>query len=751
MKNYVNSLLNKKTFIFLSFCLSMIVFFGTDAKIAAADQAPTGTSDVYNLIVSGIDAYQNEQYSDARDSFEDVIALSPNWEVLIEVRRRLELGRLTEIVTDVALRERPEEAGAASEAASTVLSMMTEAHRMRKMDVTNLDKVMDDFISEEHEKYMNARITFIEHNMYSVSYLLELLAQTDAEKKLLIARTVTTLRDIRRSAALPLIAAMQTEDELLLTRIISALAHVGRRDALAPLLAVTEDQGLDDSTREAAWESIQDIQVQLRVPVELESAIDEYVNLTRLYLTEDKSEIGHVVSRYVPVWWWDARGEKIRHKLNIEFVPNFVYYQIQGTQTAMQGLALYPDHSELQSLLLAAMSREYAHLKRYKEKGSVEEFVDYAGKRLNIIAPVFNRTAHLFGPTPMAHALMEVLEIEDDEAAVYLINSLAGKKMVSGPVINTLCLALESENPQVRFDSALVLIKVAPELPDEFCSADKVIAVIRKAIKYSDEVPEIPGHKEIVKSTLNALINVIDRLDNYPVWKLEPEFSEAVEKYDGDEDLKSKIVTVLGAEGSSSAFPILIDIVSNETLSPQLRYQALDAFLDVAQRLGSEKYGLNSNIIASLAAVGIIDNGDPYHFYTSEIIFPELRYKAFDQALRAQREDIYGKYREDAIAAALSALSNEDEALHSKAGETLNFLGLSAENIIALTEDEMKTTKILSREELLGFEIDMETVDIQKPLEDVEVTDEDVEEPDDLEDDDTDEDDDVDDNGGFVF
>ncbi len=527
---------------------------------------------------------------------------------------------------------------------------MTEAHRRKRLDIEDIETIIENFQSGTHEEYMAARAALIAHDMYSVPYLLELLTKRGEEHTALIARTTTTLRDIGRSASMPLLAALRTEDEVLQHRIVSALEKLGDRRALPALVALTEDPHASESIQQSAWAAIDRIQQRMRTPIELQSASEEYVTLARLYLREETDHVGHVLGDHTEIWGWEPEADTVGQSLTLEFVPSYISYQVRGTRMALTGLRLEPANPHLQGLLIALIGREMAHLERYSKEGKYPEHRLYAEKRLEHLAPAYTRIANLYGCGALASGLREVMATHDPHASVRIIQSLSMAPAPDPDSGEALCAALDYEHANVRLQAALAILQSFPE--GEICSPEKTIRIFKKTLELEDPVEELPEHRDIVRNILEITTKQAPFIQNYPLDKLEPALVSALDNYDDDQELQHLIIRHLTAFGTEGALTPMSAIAADETAQETLRVQACRAI----------------------------------------------------EAILTRKHEPPGDYVEQIAEALYNALQSEVRDIQREAAAALNALMIGPENMLSITDIEIQKTRLLTPDDMLDMD-----------------------------------------------
>ncbi len=624
-----------------------VLLLACPAGNAIADAGASGTEEAYELLSQGLHHYRRDRYEQAREAFETLIEARPHWKVMRELHQRLEPGELTEVITDVTFREVTTEKQAAAEAAETIMRMMTEAQRRGMLHIEDVDQVLEDFRTGSHQQFHDARSTLIEHGRYSVPYLLDFLAGTGEEKSTLVARTLTTLRDIGRPASPPLVAALRTDNDVLKHRIVSALENVGDRRAIPALLAVAEDERVAEETAETAWDAIGAIQQRIRYPVDLQSATEEYRKLARLYLEEDASRVGHVLGGHTEIWSWDGDEEQMRRRLSIEFVPSTIYYQARGVRVALDGLNTTPGDLPLQGLLIALMSREISYLERY-EANSEHQHHAYARQKLGTLRSAFNRIAHLYGAPAAGRGLGEVLSVHDEEAALRIIKVLRDSDTVSSEhAADVLCRTLDHDSVDVRFQGALAILRSSPG--GEICTPEKVIRVLKNILEQHAEAPQ--EYRQMVLAVSGVVAERALVMRNYPIGDLESAFLFALGEYGEDEELLEQITICLKAFGSGRAAEPLSGMAADADRTGKLRIRACSAINSIARR-------------------------EPDHSYGEEVF----------QAL-------------------LGALEADDEHLQREAASALHALRQPPDDMFNVAEKEIRATKILDRDDMPDVDV----------------------------------------------
>ncbi|MBS3764389.1 MAG: HEAT repeat domain-containing protein [Planctomycetes bacterium] len=453
--------------------------FGGEKKLSEKEKAAkqkaakkqAETDKLSKLLQKGVRHYQKQEYEEAKKTFDKLLKADITSQVGLELRKQAELGSIAKMVG-----AKDEEL---SQAAEHVLEMLNEAVRANKRKIDNAEELIAGFRSKDVKAYIKARARFLAHDEWSVPHLLDLLRDKKENNERVVARAISTLSDIGANATLPLVSALQIKNNLVKTRVTATLGQIADSRAVPALLAITENKSTPGHLEEAAIKALRNITG--KTPKSAGSAVGKYQQLLKYYLAEKTSVVGNTFGRHKPVWSWQKSTDDKPGKLVYELVPHYLYFQRQGTEIALKSLELAPDNLELQSLLVALLSRQVRLVRTYIEKGPEDMKKEARGYRetLKKRVPV---VCHLYGSAAVGRALEHTMHVRDGSASLILVKMLGTKMGLSNAhVTRALRGALHFSDKNLRYQAAVEAVKGSPE--GTLLDADRVMQVLSAALK----------------------------------------------------------------------------------------------------------------------------------------------------------------------------------------------------------------------------------------------------------------------------
>ena len=459
----------------LSLVLALVGILGVAFTVRAAEAAQPTDPEVLALFQKGIEHYESEELGEARDAFEQILAMKPSSRVALEMRNKAEIGLFVRMQTQ-------EEDQEFAEAAGNLLQMMTAAARHEKREIADVQTLLANYRSVELRTHLEARERLIGHGQYAVPYLLEFLTTQGPENQSTVARAIATLTAMDRDACVPLITALATKDDVLKTRVAGVLGQLGDARAVPSLVALLEDPAAPQPVAETAGDALKNITGQ--DPGQLSPALEQYKDVITKYLGEDTTSVGYIFGEWAPIWRWNAAGEQLHERLTYELVPRHLYYQRAGAELALEALKLTPEDADLKSLLVALLSRQVKSVRFAAEGWFGEEVQADAEKRLADLEERQSVIGHLCDSDVVGQALKRVLALRDAEAALILVKLLGGKAGAeSGEGAEALLAALEALDKDVRYHASIQIVKRSPS--GNMGEAVKVMEILSAALKYA--------------------------------------------------------------------------------------------------------------------------------------------------------------------------------------------------------------------------------------------------------------------------
>jgi len=419
------------------------------------------------LFAKGIRHYEAGDFEKARQVLDEFIARNPGSKTALAVREKVEIDLLLDMQDEEKL----------APTAEKLLAMMNRAARRMRREIPDLEKLLTDFQSPNENTYLTARVQMIGHGPYAVPHLLGFLTTQKAENQRVVARTIMTLRSMPREVCLPLIATLETDQTLLKTRVASILGQIGDRRALPALAAISQDPNATAPLVEAAVEAIHNIMPDSGG--ELAPAARLYEELVQKYLQQDPVAVGYVFGEEADIWAWNPAAPELADKLTCEIVPAYVYYQRQGAECALNGLALAPESPELKSLLVALMCRQLALAQAHAAGADSQE-----AARLADLTERVPMLCHVVDSSVAGGALLHTLSVGDGAASLTLVKVIGAKAGAqSGTAADALTAALRSTDKDVRYRASIEIVKLSPS--GTIGDPELTMQVMSAALKYA--------------------------------------------------------------------------------------------------------------------------------------------------------------------------------------------------------------------------------------------------------------------------
>ncbi len=458
--------------------LGLCPALGAMLILAVPVLAGSGEQDVeqkaMTLLREGCAYYQMGEFAKAKDAFDEMLALRPGSQVALRMQREAELGLLARVAS-----EKDQQLAAT---ARKVLDMMGQAVRQERRVIENPDKLLTDFQSPDLRAYLNARAELVGHGAYAVPYLLQFLTRHGPDAQMIVARAISTIRDIGRAAVPPLVEALAADDELVQLRVVGLIGQFGDRRAVPALLALCEAPNLSEPLAEAAGEALKAITGQ--PPDALGSAVEQYRALAQMYVKEDAASVGFVYGGWQEVWHWNPGAADWHERLTYELVPTYSYYQQQAVENALKGLGLDPENADLSSLLLTALcrQRQLAHMySGLKDEEQVRSHAAVTAAQLDKHVPL---VGHLMGVDVVGEALRQALTLGDPATSLYLVELLGSKAgLDASEGAEALAAALDFPHKDVRCRASIEIVKASPT--GAIGDPQKVMQVLSIALKHA--------------------------------------------------------------------------------------------------------------------------------------------------------------------------------------------------------------------------------------------------------------------------
>lgn len=443
-----------------------LAVLGAGARPAAADQTAS------DLFAQGMRDFQNGKYAEAGQAFQTVMAMKPGSK---EARKMFDLA-------DLSLLMKMHEVDELADAASLLMKLRRAALQQGMRDVVDVDKILDDYRRGDLTAYLNARAAVLGHGPYAVPYMLELLAAKGKGHEVGLTRAVATLAEMRHDICMPLLASLDTDDDLLRIRLCSLLGQVGDRRAVPRLLALAQDVRASEPVAKEAAQAIRSITDS--APEQMGAAPQQYEKLMALYMQEDATAVGYTFGDSTEIWLWDQNAPAGQPKLTYELVPGYLYYQRQGTQLALQALALDPANETVQGMLLTLLVRQLKLVSAAAEGGMGVEATAEANYRMAKLASDVPVACRIYSADVVGRAIENAVDLGDGTSALYLVRQIADKVGADeGVAARALEKALKMTDKDVRYYTAVAIMKLSPA--GELGDPRRVVRVMAATLRYT--------------------------------------------------------------------------------------------------------------------------------------------------------------------------------------------------------------------------------------------------------------------------
>ena len=447
--------------------LLMLASVGLAAESMGSDQQ------AISLFQQGVRYYRDGEYGKAAENFEQVLAIKPSSDATMKMFKGVEIAQLVEMSSVPQL----------ATTAKLLVKMRRAVVEQSMRTVPDSDGLLEAYFSDDLWTYMDARAEMLGHGPYAMPYLLKLLSLRGEENQQAITRAMATIDDMRRDICMPLLAALGTDDPVLKTRICTVLGHVGDGRAVPALLTISQNPNMSEPVRQAADEALKTITG--RTADGLGSPLQHYESLLHSYLAEDATVVGYVFGDSTEVWHWDTEASELPEKLTYDLVPNYLYYQRQGSELALEALSLQPQSETIQSMLLTAMVRELELVSLAAESGFGTQTTSDALARKAKLAVDLPVACRIYDAEVVGMALDLAIELNDPTAALYLVEQLAEKSGAGkGAAAGALVHALSMPDKDVRYQAAIAIMKISPL--GEIGNPDAVVQVMSAALQYAE-------------------------------------------------------------------------------------------------------------------------------------------------------------------------------------------------------------------------------------------------------------------------
>jgi HEAT repeat protein len=421
------------------------------------------------LFEQGVASYEAGQSEKAKSAFEELLALQPSSSAAQEISKKPRYEVLFKMRADDRL----------APTAEKMLQFVTAAARESKRQIADVEKLLTDFQSPDLATHLKARFVLIGHGPYAVPYLLQFLTRQGPQNQVIVARTISTIKNMGRDACPPLMAALATKDAVLKTRVASVLGQIRDARALPPLLALYQDGSAPQPVRDSASEAIKNIAG--KDAATFGPAIREYEKLVESYLKEDATAVGYVFGEWAEVWKWNEAPEKLQDKLSCELAPNFLYYQRQGAEYALQALSLNPENLSLKSSLVALLCRQLRLVKTLAPEASKDVKKD-AEARLAALEKQVPLICHLYDADVIGMSLKRAQALQDSWVSLYLTEILGSKAGPdAGVAAQALGEGLGAPDRDARYRASVEMVRLSPT--GAIGEPEKVMQVLSAALK----------------------------------------------------------------------------------------------------------------------------------------------------------------------------------------------------------------------------------------------------------------------------
>ena len=458
--------------------LGLCPALGAMLILAVPVLAGNGEQDVelkaMTLLREGTACYEKGELAKAKEAFDQMLALKPGSQVALRMQREAELGLLARMASE---KDEP-----LASTARKVLDMMGQAVRQERRVIENPEKLLTDFQSPDLRAYLSARAELVGYGAYAVPHLLQFLTRQGPDNQAIVARTVSTIRDIGRAAVPPLLEAAAADDELVQIRVVGALGQFGDRRAVPVLLSLWEAPGTPEIVVEAAGEALKAITSQS--PDALGSAVEQYKTLVELYVREEAASVGFLYGGWQEIWRWNPAAANWQDRLTYELLPTYLYCQQEAVENALKALRLDPEDADLKALLLTALCRQRQLARMYAELKDDEQVRADAAARAVQLDRHVPLAGHLMDADVVGKALRQALALGDAATSLYLVELLGGKAgLDTSEGAEVLVAALDFPHRDVRCRASIEIVRASPT--GAIGDPQKVMEVLSVALKHA--------------------------------------------------------------------------------------------------------------------------------------------------------------------------------------------------------------------------------------------------------------------------
>jgi HEAT repeat protein len=370
------------------------------------------------------------------------------------------------------------------ERAARVLKLIQQGEFEKRRDKERIRANITRLAGDPQQEHF-AKQHLIDSGEYAAPELVQTLL--DDTKKDLWPRVVMALPQMGKGMVNPFVQALRMTDDDVRLHIIKALGEIGYHQAVPYLQMLIADENLPDSTKVAARQAIDRIQVVSGRPIEGGCA-EQFYKLAVKYYNEDASVRADARLDSANVWYWDSDSQALTPIV----VPRRLFGPVMAMRCCQEALTQQADKAEANALWLAANIRREDRLGLNVESGDPDEMGEPDPTRLENFprALYFTQAA---GPL-YAHMVLE-RAVADRDAAVALgaiealritagETSLVGTEDYKQPLVQ----ALQFPNLKVRTRAALALGAALPKSP--FAGSHLVVPVLANALSL-EGTPEI--------------------------------------------------------------------------------------------------------------------------------------------------------------------------------------------------------------------------------------------------------------------
>jgi hypothetical protein len=420
-----------------SVVVGLAAVFAWASAAARADEA---------LLKEALEAYEAGNYEEGLTKLREYVQSDPGNEEVYAVLRTWDEQNLLRVLAQQGEHER---------LMTYLWNKARPAARERQVDPEEIGGIVDEALSSELDRRINAGMRLKLVGELAVPHLLPHLASQDAEK---VVYAMFALHRIGPDATHALAAALRSDDARLRGFVAATLGDVADPRAVPALLrarATDADPGVVEKATAALRKIGGDRALALEAP-------NAYTRLGQRYYANDPTTVsGYEETRNL---WRFEDGQLVRYE-----VPAWLYPSQMAEQLALDALELAPQHRPAKSLLVRALLAQRVEAAAVAAAG---------GDVPEVLGGAFDLAASQ-GFQAASDALDASLNKADWDVALEAIRLVARTYGSENLVRHPLGRALEAPERRVRYEAAIAALHMSPKAGIQ--NADKVAELAAQA------------------------------------------------------------------------------------------------------------------------------------------------------------------------------------------------------------------------------------------------------------------------------